>query len=225
MSDETFFRSNPVWGNDPSRGPLAGVGPQGPDYNQPRAPQDGEAPELLPQFQGSAADVAKANRKHAPRPAQRKLAPYLTLTGTVTFLANADPQCVLGAPNKGYHWVVRELMMFPGSNLNDNSFNSGAFFVGAFFIGSPPTAHPGAATSQVGTLTDFAWSFFVKPTTVDVGASWLQHQTFGPDQLVVLENQSLYAQVISANSNGRPTMFLARVQQFPNQAVERTEVV
>lgn len=226
VSDSSYFRSNPVWGANPATGPLVGPGPHGPDYSTPRSPQPGEGTDLLPQFQGAPADVAAHNAQRQLKtgiaPA-RRLAPYLTLSGTVTYNANADQQVVLGSPPKGFRWIVRQLLTSPGTNLFDNSYNSGAFFITAFFAGSAPTQHPAVATSQVGTLTDLLWTFSVKPSTVDAGAYWVSHQTFGPDQLVVLENQTLYGQVIQANPTGRPTLFLARVEQVPVAAVPRVE--
>lgn len=233
MTDNSYFRSEPVWGatQSPDMAKNRGVGPglQAPEARQ-HAPQPGEAPELLPQFQGSEVEVREQNRRvrreqHVP--SVERMAPYLLLNGTVFFNATSDNTVVLGRPNKGFKWSLRQLVCVPGSSLTDTSFIAASNFLAAVFAGNPPLSHPGGALTQVATLGDVV-ELFDKPNNATVAGSGFMGfaKTYGPNQIQILENQALYAQVLASGSNATtPILFLARVEQFPVGKSTRVEEV
>lgn len=232
MSDNTYFRTEPVWGaapNSPFQTSGPGPGMQAPE-NRQHAPQPGEADELLPDFEGSEQDVRDANvkyRKDNKIPTVHRMAPYLQVSGTVFFNATSDNTVVLGRPNKGFRWTIRQFSIVPGSSLTDTSFVTGSNFLAAFFIGSPPLSHPGGALTQVATLGDVA-ALYEKPNNATVpGTGFIGYtKEYGPNQLQVLENQALYAQVLASGSaSTTPVFFSARYEQFPVDSAKNVEEV
>jgi hypothetical protein len=228
MPDEGFFRTLPIWGAGQPAPPMNPTGPgpgmQGPDYAKPRPPQSGEGLDTLPHFEGSDSQVAAANRAKKP-PSVRRMAPYLLLQGTVQFGLTSDNSLYLGRPNKGYRWSVREVVIVPGTALTDLTFTAASNFLAAFFVGTPALAHPGGALTQVSTLTDVVEVYDKASNAVIPGSGYINFsKTYGPNQIQVLENQALYAQVLQSGS-AAPVVFLARVEQFPTSTATNVEEV
>lgn len=231
MPDENFYRTLPVWGagtHAPGMNPTGpGPGLTPPDYSKPRAAQAGESKELLPQYEGAPADVARENRAKQKTRAVRRMAPYLLLQGTVSFNQTQDNQVILGRPNKGYRWIVREFVVISGQSLTDTTPIALSNFVAAFYVGNPSVAHPGGPLSQVATLSDVVEVFEKPSNAVVVGTGYANFtKTYSPNQIQVLENQTLYAQLIqSGAATGTSTLFLARVEQYPTSDAQDVEVV
>lgn len=209
-----FWRRLPGWG----AGEQSGVGPglQGPDYSQPRDPQPGEAPELLPGFGGSDSEKATAGRAQIRRGEQPAgdvmLPPYLDLNGPISynqaggFLNLVD----LGSPPMGYRWLLRELATVSQTIIDDVNFTGIRvhFYIGQWRPGVLPQPNDWAWDLRSTAVTDFTLA-----------------ATFTSDSLIVQRNQHLFAYLTNGGLQGYGYLVKARVKQIPDHAVRTVDVV
>lgn len=203
-----WYRRLPGWGAGEQSGMAPGQ--QGPDYSIPEPPRPDEGADLLPHYPGTQAQRAADNRtavRHGDEWAgDRRLPPYLSLDGIVTYSGTAAFTLVdLGKPSKGYRWAIRQLALLSASKVDDPTPTGTRC---NYFIGQIPGA--GIYPS----MADWAWNL-----TALAATDFTVTKDFGADAaLKVLDAQHLFAILTNGNA-GYTYLIKARVEQFPDRGV------